>query len=115
MGTFDFAVQAGCGRPDVGVLDASVDDVPVEKAGLELGAVVGLDGLDLERELLEDVVQELDRGLLVVLVGRRAARAGGCSRRWPCTGSTFRCLVVPGSGSRNFTSIWTWWPGWAFS
>lgn len=30
--------------------------------------VVGLDDLDVERELLEDVVDELDRGLLVVAV-----------------------------------------------
>ena len=36
------------------------------KRALELGAVVGLDDLDPERELLEDVVEELDRGLLVV-------------------------------------------------
>ena len=38
------------------------------KRALELGAVVGLDDLDRERELLEDVVDELDRGLLVVAV-----------------------------------------------
>ena len=35
--------------------------------GLELGTVVGLDRLDLEREFLEDVIEELDRGELVVL------------------------------------------------
>jgi hypothetical protein len=34
---------------------------------LELGAVVGLDDLDPEREFLEDIVEELDRGLLVVV------------------------------------------------
>ncbi len=65
VGPFDLAVEAGCGRRDVDVADASVEEVPVEGA-LELGAVVGLDDLDPERELLEDVVDELDRGLLVV-------------------------------------------------
>jgi hypothetical protein len=37
-------------------------DVPAEP-GLELGAVVGLDLLYLERKPGQDVVQELDRGL----------------------------------------------------
>ena len=41
------------------------EHVPVELR-LELGAVVGLDHLDAERQLLQDVVEELDRGLLVV-------------------------------------------------
>jgi hypothetical protein len=44
--------------------DALVEDVPVE-GGLELGAVVGLDDLDLERQALDDMVEELDRGGLV--------------------------------------------------
>jgi uncharacterized protein len=35
MGSFDFAVQPPCRRPDVDVLDAFVEDVPVER-GLEL-------------------------------------------------------------------------------
>ena len=46
--------------------DATVHDVPVE-LGLELGAVVGLDLFDLERQLLEHVVEELDCCELVVL------------------------------------------------
>src|SRR5260370_15897795 len=40
--------------------------MPVE-GGLELGTVVGLDLLDPKGEFLEDVVCELDRGLLVQL------------------------------------------------
>ena len=44
--------------------DPAVQDVPVER-GLELRAVVGLDELDTERQLLQDVVDERDRGLLV--------------------------------------------------
>ena len=56
----------GGGGLDVGVADAPVQDVPVE-ARLELGAVVGLDRNDPEREPLEEVVEELDGGLLVAL------------------------------------------------
>lgn len=67
VGSLDLAVQSGCGRIDVDVAYAAVEDVPME-LGLELGTVVGLDRLDLERELLEDVIEELDRALLVVAV-----------------------------------------------
>jgi hypothetical protein len=35
------------------------------EAGLELGAVVGLDDLDTEGQPCQDVVQELDGGLLI--------------------------------------------------
>ena len=45
--------------------DPPIEDVPVEDT-LELGSVVGLDDLDLEREFLEHVVDELDRRMLVV-------------------------------------------------
>lgn len=46
--------------------DAFVEQMPVE--GLpELGPVVGLHLLDLERQLRQDMVDELDRGLLAVL------------------------------------------------
>src|SRR5665213_195632 len=64
MRSFDLAVQPRRRRPDVHVLDAFVEHVPVEP-GLELGAVVRLDHLDPEGELLEDVVNELDRCDLV--------------------------------------------------
>jgi hypothetical protein len=50
---------------DVNVADASIEDVPMEGA-LELGTVVGLNALDGERQLLEHVVDELNRRLLVV-------------------------------------------------
>ena len=46
--------------------DPAVGQVPLQGT-LELGPVVGLDDLYLERELLEDVVEELDRGLKVVV------------------------------------------------
>jgi hypothetical protein len=57
-------LSRGVPRLDVGVADAAVEDVPVE-GGLEFCAVVGLDDLDWEGQLLEDVVDEADRGGLV--------------------------------------------------
>ena len=48
------------------MLDAAVEDVPVE-GRLELRAVVGLDHLDPEGELLEHVVDELDVVVLMRL------------------------------------------------
>ena len=49
--TLHFSVESGGGRPDVDMADALVKHMPVE-AGLELGAVVGLDLLDLEGSLV---------------------------------------------------------------
>ena len=43
--------------------DALVFDMPVE-LGLELVAVVGSDFADTERELLDDVIDGVDRGIL---------------------------------------------------
>lgn len=43
--------------------------MPVERLP-EFGAVIGLDPFDLEGELCEDVVDELDRGLLIVALER---------------------------------------------
>src|SRR5713101_8242094 len=64
MRALDFAVEPRRRWSDVDVLDAFVEQVPME-AGLELRAVVGLDLHDVERQLLDDVVDELDRGLLI--------------------------------------------------
>jgi hypothetical protein len=55
---FYLAVEPRRGRLDVHVLDAAVEDVPVE-GGLELGTVVGLDHLDPEGRLLEHVVNAI--------------------------------------------------------
>ena len=60
----DFAVESRRRWPDVDVLDAFVQEMPVE-ASLELGSIVSLDLHDFERQLLEDIVDEFDRGLLV--------------------------------------------------
>ena len=65
--SFHFAVEPWRLGSDVDVADALVGDMPVEP-GLELGAIVGLDRVDLERQLLKDVVDELDCGVLVAAV-----------------------------------------------
>ena len=80
VGALHFAVQAWGAGLDVVVADAFVEDVEVER-GLELGAVVCLDDLDLEGHPLADVVDELDRGFLVAAGVRSAVLVGGCSRR----------------------------------
>ena len=64
VGSLDLAVQTRCGRVDVDVADAAVEDVPVEGT-LELGTIVRLDDLDLEGKPFEQVVEELDGRLLV--------------------------------------------------
>jgi transposase-like protein len=61
----DVAISPSGVRGILKRLDAAVEEVPVEGA-LELGAVVGLDALGLERQAGEDLVDELDGGLLVV-------------------------------------------------
>src|SRR5258708_2572539 len=71
----DFAVEPWRRWPDIDVLDAFVQEVPVETS-LELTSVVGLDLHDLERQLLEDIVHELNRRLLVqALVDPKNAQA----------------------------------------
>jgi hypothetical protein len=62
--SLDLPVQTRCGRSDVEVADPAVEEVPMEGT-LELGAVVSLDDFDLEGEPFEQVVEELDGGLLV--------------------------------------------------
>jgi hypothetical protein len=64
MRPFDFAVEPRRSGTDVDVLDAFVQEVPVE-ASLELGSIVGLDIHDFERQLLEDIVDKPDSGLLI--------------------------------------------------
>src|SRR5712691_8926832 len=64
MRPLDLTVQPRRRWSDVDVLNAFVEQVPME-AGLELGSVVGLDLQDVEGQLLDDIVDELDRGLLI--------------------------------------------------
>ena len=64
MRSLDLAVEPGGGGFDVDVSDSPVQDVVVELGG-ELGAVIGMDLLHREGELGEEVVEELDGGVLV--------------------------------------------------
>jgi hypothetical protein len=61
---------------------------------LELGTLVGMDGLDAERELLQDVVDETDRGLLVrpVVDPERILAQSSIAMTW-------QFLPTPGSGA----------------
>ena len=62
MGALDLAVQLRGSTPDVSMTDALIFDVPME-LGLELMPIVGPDFLDAERELFDDVIDEVDRNL----------------------------------------------------
>ena len=77
MGSLDLAVELWGSALDVGMADALILDMPVE-LGLELMAVVGPDLLDAERELFDDVIDEVDRvGLCVFVVDLERPDAGG--------------------------------------
>ena len=76
MRSLDLAVQLRCSASNVGVSDALIFDVPVELR-LEFMTVVGPDLFDAERELLDDMVDEIDRaGLCVLLVDFERPNAG---------------------------------------
>lgn len=66
VGVLDFPVEPRGRRADLGMANAFVEGMPVER-GLELGSVIGVDLLGLEREPGQYVVKELDRRLLVRL------------------------------------------------
>ena len=83
----DLSVEPRRAWSDVHVLDAEILNMPVER-GTELRAVVGLDALDAEGERLQNVVDELDRGLLAeALIHPQHAKARAVVDR--------RELVVP--------------------
>jgi len=68
MGALDLAVQLRSSAFDIGMADALIFDVP-EEPGLELMTVVGPDFFDTERELFDDVIDEVDRvGLCVFII-----------------------------------------------
>lgn len=75
MRALDFAVQARGSGSDLDVSDAHVEQVPVEGRA-EFLAVVRVDRLDLQRQIREDVVDELNRDLLVVARVRPQKPAG---------------------------------------
>ena len=59
MRAFDLPVQLRCTRLDIDVADAVVGQVPM-KQSLELMPAVRADGVNPERELAHDVVDERD-------------------------------------------------------
>ena len=65
MRAFHFADQTWSSGTDLDVPDAHVEQVPMKRRA-EFLAVVRLDLLDLERQLREDVIDELNRDFLVV-------------------------------------------------
>ena len=76
MGTLDLAVELWGSALDIGMADALILDMPVE-LGLELMPVVGPDLLDAERELFDDVINEVDRvGVCVFVVDLERPDAG---------------------------------------
>lgn len=61
---------------DIGVPDTQIFDVPME-LGLELVAIVGSDFSDTERELVDDVIDEVDHiGLCMFFIDFQGANAG---------------------------------------
>lgn len=96
MRAFDLAVEPGGGRFDVDVADAFIEQVPVEDLP-EFRAVVGLHFLDLEREFRKHVVDEADRGLLIMgRIGAKDAQAGAVVDR----GVLLVALLPPGLPER---------------
>lgn len=67
MGPLDLSVQLRCAALDVSKKDALVIDVPLE-LDLELMAAVYSDLSDTERELFDDVNEEVDRVCLYMFV-----------------------------------------------
>jgi len=77
---------------------------------LKFGPVVCLDRLDPERELVQQEVSELDRGLLVEpVVDPQDPQPGAVVDGGELV------VLLPAGGAMNLTSIWTWWPGSCFS
>ncbi len=75
MRSLDLPVQLWRASLDVDVFHAQVGDMPVEER-LELVAAVGSNGSNAERELLDHIVDEVDRiGLGVALVDFQCANS----------------------------------------
>ena len=67
VGALNLAVESRSCGIDLDVTDVGIQEAVVEP-GLELGTVVRMDDLDAEGELLKDLVEELDRRVLVAAV-----------------------------------------------
>jgi len=77
MGSFDFAVELGCTPFDVGMPDPEIFDMPMELC-LELVTVVGSHFANAEWKLFDDVVNEVDRVCLRVLLVDLEGANSGC-------------------------------------
>ena len=78
MAPLDFSVHLRATWRYVPVRDAEVRKVPSELWS-ERRAVVGLDFLNREGEMLPDLPEEVDRGLgVIVIVDAQLAKSGGC-------------------------------------
>lgn len=105
MGAFDLAVQLRSSAFDVGMADALIFDVPVE-LGLVLMTIVGPDFLDAERELFDDVIDEIDRiGLSVFVVDLERPDAGRIVDGSILQPADFLAALAD-EGEGNSTSIW---------
>ena len=60
MGSLDLAAHLRCSWIDVSMTDALIFDIPVE-LGVELMSVIGSDLYDAERDLIYDVIGDVDR------------------------------------------------------
>ena len=93
MGSLDLAVELWGSALDVGMADALILDMPVE-LGLELMAVVGPDLLDAERELFDDVIDEVDRvGLCVFVVDLALHASSAVAGQGPAGSLPTACRV----------------------
>ena len=111
VGALDLAIESWRCRLDVHVLDAAVEDVPVE-GSLELCPVVRLDRHHSKGQALQRVVDELDGGLLVEpVVDLEDPEPGAVINR----GVLVMPLASTGDCEMNLTSTWTRSPGSGFS
>ena len=85
--------------------DTEIFDMPMELS-LELMTVIGADLADTERELIDDVIDKVDRvGLCMLLVDLERANAGGIVSGGILVAPNL--LALPFSMKvRNLTSIW---------
>ncbi len=107
MAPFDLPVHLRATGRYMFMRDAEIGKVPGELWS-ERRAVIGLDLLDREGEMLLDLPEEVDRGLgVVVVVDAEHAKSG----RFFNGRELVEPLTSPSDGGTNFTSIWTERPG----
>ena len=88
MPSLNFAIQLRGAACDIGMSDTQIFDVLIE-LGLELVAIVGSDFAYTEGELVDDVIDEVDRvGLCMFFIDLECPNAGsvinGCILEATC-------------------------------